>query len=473
MGYIAWLTTSSILRYAVVLEAVGGVLAPLLLIRLISPLAGARLLALAMTVVVLIATRYPATLRIPYGTRTLQANAVDIPVHTLLVLIFRAPVSYLVPLLPRQKGLQVINVGDTVLEARGWGLHDRMLRMIAGHVGPVLVLTAGNPRGQFPELGEVGLSPMLEHCCAIGSNFAPVGAAAQLCVGRKAAPRVLASPFWALAATHYRKLVQIEDASQSLIGAAYLKAAGPVARGTHFIDWADLLWSGVGSSHTALPEHLDAGSLYVLPRISLLAAADRLDPVRDLIAQIDGVFVLAPNWRTCAACTAAAPPVDLRSYIVPLSVDATRISAGRAQASGLLTEGWWAPEPTGIWSHEQADLLVPLAADLPEHAALILDGMLFTPAGVPTSGSGGYRVRIEIAGYPASLVEQVGVQHGGLGAIVLPLRREWLRREADHTCLAHVRLSFPDSRSPASLGLSIDGRRLGMWLTGLRLIGTP
>lgn len=473
VGYVAWLGTSSILRYAVVLEAVGGVLAPLLLIRLISPLSGAKLLALAMTVVVLAVTRYPVTLRIPYGTRTLHANAVDIPAHTLLVLTFRAPESYLVPLLPWQKSLQVMNVGDTVLDARGWGLHDHMLRMVADHAGPILVLTAGDPRGEFPELGEVGLSSELEHCRAIDSNFAASGPAAQLCAGRKAPPRVLASPFWAQAATHYHKLVQIEDASQSLIGAAYLKAAGSAARGTRFIDWTDLLWSGVGSSHTALPEHLDSASLYVLPRNSLLAVADRLDPRRDLLAQVDGVFVLAPHWRTCATCTASAMPVDLHDYVVPLSIDATPTTTGQAQANGMLAYGWWPQEPTGIWSHEQADLLVPLAADLPEHAALVLKGMLFTPPGVPASGLGAYRVRIEIAGCPASVVEQLGVRPDGPGAIVLPLRREWLRREADHTYLAHVRLSFPDARSPSSVGLSIDGRRLGMWLTGLRLVGVP
>jgi hypothetical protein len=72
-----------------------------------------------------------------------------------------------------------------------------------------------------------------------------------------------------------------------------------------------LLWSGVGSSHAALPEHLDVTTLYVLPPTSLLAAVGRLDRERDLLAQIDGVFVLAPGWLTCAACNAATSPIEL------------------------------------------------------------------------------------------------------------------------------------------------------------------
>lgn len=317
-GYVAWLTTSSILRYAVVLEVVAGLLAPLLLARLVGPLLGPRSLRVAATVAtvsILATTRYPATFRVPYGAGVLFAEPVDIPTDTLLVLTFRAPVSYLVPLLPRQDSLQVVNVGNTVLEARGFGLHDRMVGMIRDHAGPIRVLTAGDPGSGFPELGEMGLSPKLEGCHVVYSNFAAAGAdAAQLCVGRKAPPRTLASPFWAQAALRYRTLVQIGDASHDLVGTAYLEAAGPASRGTRLIDWTDLLWSGVGSVHTALPEHFDAASLYVLPQAGLLAAANRIDAGRDLLAQIDGLFVVAPGWRTCSTCTALTFPTPLTHY---------------------------------------------------------------------------------------------------------------------------------------------------------------
>ncbi len=197
-----------------------------------------------------------------------------------------------------------------MLEARGWGLHDRMAGLIRDHAGPLRVLTAGDPRGEFPELGEVGLDPRLDGCRAIESNFRAAGAAtAQLCIGRKAEPAVLASPFWAQAAARYRTLVQVDDGSQRLVGAAYLKAAGPAARGTRFIDWTDLLWSGVGSVHSVLPPRFDPGSLYILPRASRPDAAARIEPARDLLAEIDGLLVLAPGWRVCAAC----PPTPATS----------------------------------------------------------------------------------------------------------------------------------------------------------------
>ncbi len=98
VGYGAWLATSSILRYAIVLEAASGLLAPLLLTRLLGSLIGVRLAAaaaFAMAAAVLATTRYPATLRVPYGAATLEAGAAEVPAGTLLALTFRAPVSVL------------------------------------------------------------------------------------------------------------------------------------------------------------------------------------------------------------------------------------------------------------------------------------------------------------------------------------------------------------------------------------------
>lgn len=305
-GYVTWLMTSSILRYAVVLEVVAGLLAPALLVQLFRCFVRPSAMLVIIGVVtgtVLVTTRYPTTSRIPYGAKTIDTDIGEVLPNTLLILSFRGPVSYLVPFLPHQDSLRVINVGDTLLEARGWGLHDHAVRLVREHSGPIKVLTDGNPLGQFPELGEIGISPSLIGCRLLSSSFAPAReAGTHLCDGHRAEWRALPSRFWAQAARRYRTLVQIGDPTQSLIGAAYLAAAAPEARGTHIIDWTDLLWSGVGSHHDVLPEVIDPASLYVLPESVALAAASRSDPARDLLARIDGQLVLAPGWRNCADC---------------------------------------------------------------------------------------------------------------------------------------------------------------------------
>ncbi len=296
IGYLAWLTTSSILRYAVILENVAGLMTPMLLARLAAPStrAGTLLVALA-TTVILCDTRYPATRRVAFGPTVLAANAGSLPANTLLVLTFRAPVSYLVPLFRDSRGLQVVDVGSTVLEARGYGLYDRVTRLVRTHAGPIRVLSAGYP--YYPELGEVGLSPKVTDCRSIESNDGAAGAPpANLCTGALGPPLVLHDPFWARAARRYGTLVQIGSSAQRLIGAAYLAAAGPASRGTHLVDWSDLLWSGVGSVHDRLPDRLDPDALYVLPPASLAAAARRAVVGRDLLAAIDGFVVLAPGW---------------------------------------------------------------------------------------------------------------------------------------------------------------------------------
>ncbi len=453
-GYAAWLASSSILRYAVVIEVMAGLAIPLLLARLLrgQALAGALVLAVGL---VLPATRYPATFRVSYGAETVRADVDWVEPGMLIVLTFRGPAAHIVPLMPDQAGIAVINVGDTVLEARGWPLHDAMVRRIRDHPGRIAVVTQGHPLGRFPELGEVGLDPALANCRPISTTFVAASETGlHVCDARRLEPQRLPSPFWAQAAQRYRTLVQPPDAGQSLIGAAYLRAAGPAARGTRFIDWADLLWSGVRTPGATLPRQPDPGTLYVLAPEFVLAMAARLDPAADAIGQVDGVFVAAPGWRRCASCTAAIEPVRLGAETAALAVGGTRRLGPEARASGYLGEGWWPQERSPVWSQSEAEMFIPLAAGLPDGATLVLAGRVFTGPGLSAQ-----RVAVEVDGHPEAAASK---PFEGEGAVRLPLRRAWLRPGADGTLVLHLRLRCPDATSPAELGVSTDGRRLGL-----------
>ena len=461
-GYVAWLTTSSIMRYAVVIEVVAGLLIPLFVTRL--PPGRMTLGGLAVVLgLVVTTTRYPLSARVPYRAETLRADMDWVEPGMLIVLTFRGPSSHVVALMPHQDSVAVVNIGDTVLEARGWPLHDEMVRRIRDHAGRVVVVTEGHPLGRFPELGEVGLSPDLANCRPVSSTFVPASQTGiHACDARRLDPPRMPSPFWAEAASRYRTLVQPTDAALDLIGAAYLEAAGPAARGTRFIDWTDLLWSGVGKPGNVLPARADPATLYVLAPEFVLGMAALLDPAADMLGRVDGVLVAAPGWRGCASCTAPIEAVRIDDYAPALAVGASRALGAEASASGYLLSGWWPQESVSVWSRQQAEMVIPLPADLPERAEIVLTGRVLTGPGLASQ-----HVEMETPGHPESLARRSVSD----GAIRFAFRREWLRHFADGTFLMHLLLRFPDATSPAKLGLSIDSRRLGFSLSTVGLEG--
>ena len=452
-GYAAWLATSSIIRYAVVIEVVAGLMVPLLLARVLSGKAltgGLVLLAL----LAVGSTHYPQAPRVPYGAWALQADTDWVKPGMLIVITFRGPSAHVVAMMPHQDSISVMNVGDTVLEARGWKLQDEMMRRVRDHVGPIAVVTQGNVEAAMPELLEIGLSPTLTNCRAFASTFIPISATGlHVCDGRKIDLPHLPNPFWAEAAQRYRTIMQPAGASQSLIGATYLATVGPAARGTKFVDWTDLLWGGLSHAGAPMPQALDPNTLYVLGPEQVPAISALLDPARDALGMVDGLIVAAPGWRSCAACTAPLGPVRIARPGAALSIGDIALLGPQAAASRYLGRGWWSPDATGAWSQADAELLIPLAPDLPRHSELVLTGTVFTGPGLPTQ-----RVEIEIPGQPASATTQT---LSAAGTIRFPIDRDWLQQDADGLYLLPLHLSLPDAAQPLRLGVNTDDRRLG------------
>ena len=346
-GYITWLLTSSILRYAVILEIVAALLLPLLLAQLLRGPAQTGALA-ALVVLLLATTRYGPLARRPYGPETLRADMGWVAPDTLLVVTFRGPSAHALAFLPQHEGIQALQLGTSVLEARGWPLHDEAMRMVRDHAGPLKVLTEGDPAGRLPELAELGLSPELTNCRPIDSTLTPTSPLGlHACDATRQQPIPLTAPFWAEAATHYRTLVQPSTPADDMIATAYLQSAGPAARGTRFLDWADLLWGGLVRDRAALPATLDPNTLYVATPAYAAALASRIDPARDMLGQADGWIIAAPGWRTCATCTATLPPITSR--LSPLQQGSPRpvMAAALRTACSETAGGWMATPPSG------------------------------------------------------------------------------------------------------------------------------
>ena len=304
-GYVAWVCTSGILRYAVVLEVSAGLVIPLLLAKLLRP--SLLLPALpVMAALILGFTSYGSWGRVPYGDVTLHADVGWVRPGMLIIPTLRRTLANMVPLMPYQDSISVVGLDIATMDARGWQLQAETARRVREHHGPIAVLTAGESGIPEYELGEIGLDPMLSHCQPVGSTFIPRGMpnGPMVCNARPAALPVLPSLFWTQAAQRYRVLYQPQDAGLTVFGQTYLQSAGTAALGTHIRDWTGLLWNGVGRAKDLLPDHPDPSTLYILDAAAATIMAKRIDPTRDALGVVDGIRVLAPGWRICSACTA-------------------------------------------------------------------------------------------------------------------------------------------------------------------------
>ena len=305
IGYICWLWTSGIMRYALVLEIVSALCIPHLLTKILQ----GRVLALGLVATITLvagSTQYGSWGRAPYGGQAFAAETDWVRPGMLIVLSLHIPAAGLVPLMPFQKQISVIGLDFALLDARGWGLHDEAVRRVREHRGPIAVITAEDASGRYAELGEIGLNPVLTGCRNIQNSFYGPNKV-MVCEGKRLDSPAMPSPFWRQAATRYRAVQMLELGTGPLIGAAYLRAAGPMARGTHFLDWTDLLWNGVGRSHDTIPARLDPDTLYVLADDFVAPLRNRMKTSQDALGVVDGVTVLAPGWKTCSECNPIAP----------------------------------------------------------------------------------------------------------------------------------------------------------------------
>jgi hypothetical protein len=172
VGYVAWEAIFSILRYAVVLEVLGGTL----IVAAVVAVAGARtqrrvLQALAAAAVLAGVFLWTAPLnwgRVPFGERTFAVDAPPLPPGSLVVLVGPA-LSWLLPFLDAP-AMRAIGVNQTTVP--GTTLYADATRLIAGREGPLVVLTSRSLSGDFVPLArQMGVAWDDVGCRPIASNI--------------------------------------------------------------------------------------------------------------------------------------------------------------------------------------------------------------------------------------------------------------------------------------------------------------
>jgi hypothetical protein len=154
VGYVLWLTQSSVYRFAVPLEMLAPLLVVALLARWVPPdLLSARIV---LVLIPLMVVNWPANFgRFGYAGRSMEVSPVHVPRGTLVAIAGWAPLSYMVPAFPEGTPFVRIQSNMHGFADRPNGLDAEARRRLVAHRGPVRLLLAA------PEWGIA--QPMLDH----------------------------------------------------------------------------------------------------------------------------------------------------------------------------------------------------------------------------------------------------------------------------------------------------------------------
>lgn len=175
-AYVLWLAVFSILRYAVAIEALSG-LVLLAACRAGTPHAlhpsalrrTGRAMAL-LAVAAIAASRYPNWGHVPFGERNYRIETGAVEAGS-MVFFVGAPVAYLAPFFPRAETLDFVGLTWFMDKARGYRLWSMARQRVASHSGPFYAVLGEDARQQEPQLERLLPGSRLDGCRTISSNL--------------------------------------------------------------------------------------------------------------------------------------------------------------------------------------------------------------------------------------------------------------------------------------------------------------
>ncbi len=169
-SYIPWIMAFSILRYAIVLEALAALLI-LVGVNAAAALAapgrrsGAAALAGCLLLVCLLRhTEPPDWWRIPYGQRVLEVEHVALPPRS-LILVASAPTAMILPFVDALD-FSAVGLTDETLGSEGYRLFAEIARRVDEQRDPIFILSNGELRAT-EAAGRFGLTAELATCVQV------------------------------------------------------------------------------------------------------------------------------------------------------------------------------------------------------------------------------------------------------------------------------------------------------------------
>jgi hypothetical protein len=279
--------------------------------------------------------------------------------------------------------------------------------------------------------------------------------------------------FWKKAATKYRNVRWIMPGNMTQHWQMLAAYAAKNAMGTDAVYLGRMGRRQLENARAEARKHLASGnyecdSLYVLNPAYIGLALLHLDQANDLLAEIDGLYVVAPGWKSCRECGSPANEVDFSSVLSLVDLGERITFSENTKGTKLLTDGWSTPGELGTWSDaETAAILLPLAGVAP--SSLIIEGNALVTSAHPKQ-----RVEITVEGIPVAVLDITCDSEGGFN-FMIPERinialSEDLRQIVTRSGILALEFRFPDAVRPSDLGLNRDKRLLGFHLIAIELI---
>ena len=180
-------------------------------------------------------------------------------------------------------------------------------------------------------------------------------------------PTNLKNDFWQLAAKKYKKIEIFPVQNWPSFWAYIADYAYQNRIETSVIRMARIDHSKVVSAQNKLEKILSGGeydgkTLYVLQewKDNLLNFSVKFDPSKDLLARVDDIVVLAPNWKMCESCTKNSNHIEMLQW-KPLAKVGKEILFSDKQNSQFLLNGGVHGSNWGYWSlGDSSRIVIPI-----------------------------------------------------------------------------------------------------------------
>lgn len=263
-------------------------------------------------------------------------------------------------------------------------------------------------------------------------------------------PTPMQNAFWQQAAGRYSKVRWIMPENQSphwaeLSDYAVRHGMATDAAFLARIGTLELIRTQVDAEERLKSGQFDNDTLYVIDAKSIMQAVDTASG-DDLVATIDGLYVLAPGWRRCEDCGRDYEfnPNSLYGPLLP----GRDVVFATDEARPYRLDGWGDPEAWGVWSVDNMAVL-GFSSPLPKRFRMTLEAHAFRPNATQafSFSAGGSPVLVRIG------QEQNDVSFEMSAA----------------PDMYKIYISVPQATSPSDLGLNTDPRRLGLGLIRFRI----
>ncbi len=273
----------------------------------------------------------------------------------------------------------------------------------------------------------------------------------------------LNSPFWSQAAHRYQQVRSLSPMNENKNWRIFASYAAQYKLETDIVylarmDQHALELEKHAAGRTLLIGSYDRDTLYILDDDQVEQARSSLQP-NDLLALVDGFYVLAPDWERCDTCTTRAyQSLGAVPGAFGGQLGQTLELAKDKPLPAHLDKGWSLRESWGVWSNGSESELDVATATNPASVTLKFDAFISSVSPIQ-------RIVIKVNDQPAGEYE-VSKRTDNILSFEIPAAA---RESIIQSRIVRLSLSYPNALIPKAAGISGEDRMLAIGLKSLIL----